>query len=139
MLLRDCSPRFSAGLRPREDLSRRLQAMNGVYEEIVLAYNHWEQELRDVVQASSAPPHLVLNPTAYWARQTLPRLSNLRASTRKHTANIITAPSDMTLLPDLEGEVKPDEHLKVALPDSILLAAICYSSCCVCQTATRLA
>ena len=113
--------------------------MNGVYEEIVLAYNHWEQELRNVVQASSAPPHLVLNPTAYWARQTLPRLSNLRASIRKHTANIITAPSDMTLLPDLEGEVKPDEHLKVALPDSILLAAICYSSCCVCQTATRLA
>ena len=62
MLLRDCSPRFSAGLRPREDLSCRLQAMNGVYEEIVLAYNHWEQELRNVVQASSAPPHLVLTP-----------------------------------------------------------------------------
>ena len=113
--------------------------MNGVYEEIVLAYNHWEQELRNAVQASSAPPHLVLNPTAYWARQILPRLSNLRASTRKHTANILTAPSDMTLLPELEGEVKPDEHLKVALPDSILFAAILYCSFCVCQTATRLA
>ena len=113
--------------------------MNGVYEEIVLAYNHWEQELRNAVQASSAPPHLVLNPTAYWARQILPRLSNLRASIRKHIANILTPPSDSTSLPELEGEVKPDEQLKAALLDPRLFAAILYCSFGVCQTATTLA
>ena len=113
-LLAECSPRFRQGFVETDTETERRAALDIVYEEIACAAARWETGLVELRDAAAETPHLVRSPEAYWARQTLPRLAGLRASLKKHTTNVFTAPSDMTLLPELDGEIQQDEDLRAS-------------------------